>query len=142
MYQSPIGAPPICVEVVVTGRSVDWLANLTRMLMGDGLIAYGCTIAPIHAMYRRGGKIHDEEQLRLVLHTRASLVSEIIDRASRDRDESDVPSVVAMQLVEVDPDYLQWIMHETAAGVEAVSARGKRRSGGGGHGRWSSRFSH
>lgn len=106
-----------CVEVVVTAESADWLAGFTRSLVEDRLVACGHTITAIRAIYRWEGTVHDEPQARVGLHTRASLVPEIVARADRDHAD-DVPCVIALPIAGGHPSYLSWIYSETAESVE------------------------
>lgn len=101
-----------CVEVVITAESADWLAEFTQSLVRDRLVACGHNITPIRAIYRWEGKIHDESQARVGLHTRASLVSKIVARADRDHSD-DVPCVIAMPICDGHPRYLEWVYSET-----------------------------
>ncbi len=105
---------PECVEVVITARSAEWLGDFTRQLVDDRLVACGHHIAPIRAVYRWEGAVHDETQARVGLHTRASLVPQIVARADRGHPD-DVPCVIAMPLVGGHPDYLRWITAETTS---------------------------
>lgn len=101
-----------CVEVVITAESAEWLADFTRSLVEDRLVACGHNIASIRAIYRWGGTIHDDEQARVGLHTRASLVQEIVGRTQAVHTD-EVPCVIAIPLSGGNPDYLQWIYGET-----------------------------
>jgi periplasmic divalent cation tolerance protein len=105
-----------CVEVVITAESAEWLADFTRKLVEDRLVACGHNIAPIRAIYRWEGKVYDESQARVGLHTRASLVSEIVARARREHAD-DVPCVIAMPITSGNRDYLHWVYAETADGA-------------------------
>ena len=105
---------PECVEVVVTAEDADWLAEFTRALVDDHLVACGHNIAPIRAIYRWQGTTYHETQARVGLRTRAALVPEIIARADRDHPD-DVPCVTPMPLVDGYPDYLRWIIEETTS---------------------------
>jgi periplasmic divalent cation tolerance protein len=101
-----------CVEVVVTGPTMEWLATFTRGLVDDRLVACGHLLGPIRAIYRWDGAVHDEAQARVGLHTRASLVPAIVARADRDHPDH-VPCVIAVPLVGGHGAYLQWIVDET-----------------------------
>lgn len=104
-----------CVEVVITAESADWLANFTRQLVEDRLVACGHNISPIRAIYHWEGKVYDEQQARVGLHTRESLLPAIIARADRDHAD-DVPCVIAMLITAGHPNYLRWIYAETTPG--------------------------
>lgn len=101
-----------CVEVVITAESAEWLANFTRSLVDDRLVACGHNIASIRAIYRWDGSVHDDAQARVGLHTRTSLVSAIVARADRDHDD-DVPCVIALPIIGGNSRYLKWIYQET-----------------------------
>jgi periplasmic divalent cation tolerance protein len=102
-----------CVEVVITADSADWLADFTRSLVEDRLVACGHNITPIRAIYRWEGEIYDEPQARVGLHTRASLVPEIVARADRHHAD-DVPCVITLPITSGNPLYLQWVLDETS----------------------------
>jgi periplasmic divalent cation tolerance protein len=118
----PIGSPPTCVEVVVTARDADRLAAFTRSVVEDGLVACGQTVAPVQVLSMKDGEVRDETRARVALHTRHTLVSDVVARVERD-DGDDVPSVVAMRLIDGSTDYLQWIVHQTAGAQHGVGAR-------------------
>lgn len=106
-----------CVEVVITAESAEWLADFTQQLVDDRLVACGHNIVPIRAIYRWEGKVYDETQARVGLHTRASLVRRIATRADRDHAD-DVPCVIALPIISGNPEYLKWIHSETEASLE------------------------
>jgi periplasmic divalent cation tolerance protein len=124
--------PEDCVEVVVTGPTAEWLAGFTRRLVDDRLVACGHVLAPMRAIYRWDGAVHDESQARVGLHTRASLVPEIVARADRDHPDA-VPCVIALPLVGGHPAYLRWIVDETSAPDRAGRAETLDPDGGGGN---------
>jgi periplasmic divalent cation tolerance protein len=106
-----------CVEVVVTAEDADWLAAFTRALVEDRLVACGHTIPAVRAIYRWDGDVHDDPQVRVGLHTRASLVPEIVSRAEAEHPD-DVPCVIALPITDGHPAYLRWIHDETRGGKE------------------------
>ena len=107
----PAPAELECVEVVITAESAEWLADFTRQLVEDRLAAGG-HVAPMRAIYRWQGAVHDEPQARVELHTRASLVPAIVARADRDHSD-DVPCVISLPISDGNPHYLTWIRNET-----------------------------
>jgi periplasmic divalent cation tolerance protein len=96
----------------------EWLANFTRHLVDDHVVACGHNIAPIRAIYRWEGKVYDEAQARVGLHTRASLVPEIVALADRNHPDN-VPCVIALPIAGGHEAYLQWIYVETDAASSA-----------------------
>ncbi|GAA2528158.1 divalent-cation tolerance protein CutA [Winogradskya humida] len=102
---------PVC-EVVITAADAEWLAGFTRRLVEDRLAACGHQITPIRSIYRWDNAVHDEAEARVALHTRASLVPEIIARADAEH-AYDVPCVLALPITDGNPAYLEWIIQET-----------------------------
>jgi len=108
-----------CVEVVITAESAEWLADFTRSLVEDRLVACGHNITPIRAIYRWEGTIYDEPQARVGLHTRASLVPDVVARADRDHPD-DVPCVIALPISNGHHEYIQWVVNETRPRPSAI----------------------
>ena len=108
-----VGGGELC-EVVVTGPDAEWLAAFTRTLVEERLAACGHTLAGIRSIYRWNGAVQDEPEARVALHTRRSLVPEIVERTGR-LHPYDVPCVIAMPLVGGNPAYLRWVAQETRA---------------------------
>lgn len=101
------------VEVVITAADADWLAEFTRRLVGDRLAACGQQVTAIRSIYRWNGEVHDEPEARVALHTRASLVDRIVERANAEH-PYDVPCVLALPVAGGNPAYLEWVFQETA----------------------------
>ena len=99
-------------EVVITADDADWLAGFTRELVEDRLAACGHLVEPIRSIYRWEGTVHDDAEARVALHTRRSLVAAIVARADRAHGY-EVPCVLALPVVDGNPDYLAWIEAET-----------------------------
>jgi periplasmic divalent cation tolerance protein len=101
-----------CCEVVVTAADADWLAGFTRMLVEERLAACGHVLGGVRSLYRWEGAVQDEAEARVGLHTRRSLVPEIVVRTG-ELHGYDVPCVIALPLVGGNPAYLDWIVAET-----------------------------
>jgi periplasmic divalent cation tolerance protein len=103
---------PIC-EVIITADDEDRLINFTRSLVEDRLAACGQHLAPIRSIYRWNGSIHDDREVRVALHTRASLVPAIVDRANLQL-SYEVPCVLAFSVETGNSDYLAWVIEQTS----------------------------
>ena len=101
----------IC-EVIITAADPEWLAAFTRRLVADRLAACGQQVAAIRSIYRWDGEIHDDPEARVALHTRASLVDRIVERANAEH-PYDVPCVLALPVAAGNPAYLEWVLSET-----------------------------
>jgi periplasmic divalent cation tolerance protein len=101
-------------EVVITAGDPAALAELTRELVEDRLVACGHHIEIIRSIYRWDGEIHDEPEARVNLHTRLDLVDQVVERV-KNRHPYDVPCVIALPVVAGNPDYLAWVEAETRA---------------------------
>ena len=101
-----------CCEVVVTAADADWLAGYTRTLVEERLAACGHQVAAIRSVYRWEGAVHDEPEARVALHTRRSLVPAVVARTA-ELHPYDVPCVIALPVVDGNPEYLRWVVAET-----------------------------
>ena len=99
-------------EVVITAPDTAWLVELTRRLVTDRLCASGQTIERIRSIYQWRGEVHDVPEARVALRTRVDLVPAIIGRVRAEHPYV-VPSIVALPILDGNPDYLDWIRNET-----------------------------
>lgn len=102
-----------CSEIVVTAEDGEWLAGFARALVDDRLAACVHSHVQILAIYRWDGAVHDDAQFRAAVHTRTSLVPDVIARADVEHPDL-VPCVIALALTGGHPAYLRWIHEETA----------------------------
>jgi len=101
----------IC-EVVITGPDMEQLTAFTRRLLEGRLVACGQHITEIRSLYRWDGAVQDEPEARVALHTRLSLVPEIVALADSDH-PYDVPCVIALPVAAANPAYVAWVFAET-----------------------------
>jgi periplasmic divalent cation tolerance protein len=104
-------ADAVC-EVVITAPVQDWLIVFARELVDNRLCASVHAFAPIRAIYRWRGEVFDKTEYRVALHTRRSLVDEIV-RRTKDQHAYEVPNVSVLPIVDGNPEYLEWILSET-----------------------------
>ena len=102
---------PTC-EVVITAPDAAWLIDLAGKLVEDRLCAGSHAITEIQSVYRWRGEIVNKPEARVALHTRHSLVPEIVEFVTG-RHPYEVPCVVAWPFSEGNPAYLRWIVDET-----------------------------
>lgn len=99
-------------EVIITAPDPTWLTEFSRKLIVERLCSSGHNITEVRSLYRWQGEIHDRPEARVTLRTRRSLVQRIVERA-HDEHPYQVPSVVAVPIVDGNPDYIRWIHEET-----------------------------
>jgi periplasmic divalent cation tolerance protein len=102
------------VEVIVTAGDPEWLAAMIRTLVEERLCACGHNLSPIRSIYRWEGKINDESEARVALHTRAEHVPSIVNRVA-EMHPYEVPCVIALPVIGGNPRYLEWVEAQTAA---------------------------
>lgn len=101
----------IC-EVVVTGPDMTQLADFTRRLLDARLVACGQHVTAIRSLYRWDNAVQDDHEARVALHTRRSLVEEIVALADREH-PYDIPCVIALPVLAANPAYVSWVLAET-----------------------------
>jgi len=99
-------------EVVITAADAEWLAGFTRRLVEDRLAACGHQTPAVRSIYRWEGAVHDEQEARVALHTRVTLVDQIVARADAEH-PYDVPCVLAVPVLGGNPAYLDWVLAMT-----------------------------
>ena len=102
----------IC-EVIVTSDDPEWLAAFTRTLVEERLVACGQNVTQVRSIYRWEGAVEEATEARVALHTRADLVGPIIER-TRQEHAYDVPCVIALPVLDGNPDYLEWVRTQTS----------------------------
>jgi periplasmic divalent cation tolerance protein len=107
-------------EVVITAPEASWLAKFTRQLVESRLCAGSHIITEIRSIYRWRGHIEDRPEARVALHTRRSLVPEIVQLAN-EQHPYEVPCVVAWPITDGNPTYIEWIVAETREPLPLVA---------------------
>lgn len=98
-------------ELVITAPDESWLPEFTRSLVDQRLAACG-HLQPIRSIHRWAGRVEDERETRVALHTRLSLVDRIVNEAN-DRHPYEVPCVIAIPIVGGNAAYVRWILDQT-----------------------------
>jgi periplasmic divalent cation tolerance protein len=104
----------IC-EIVITAPDPEWLADFTRRLVEDHLVAGAHLIERVRSIYRWNDEVHDTHEARVALRTRASLFQAILQRTLAEH-LYQVPSVNALPIVASNPQYRDWVLQQTSRG--------------------------
>lgn len=104
--------PAEVCELIVTGTPAE-LPGIVRELVTSRLAACGQQIMSIHSIYRWDGAVEEGDEARVALHTRRSLIPEVIERVKA-MHSYDVPCILVLPVVGGLPAYLEWVLAETA----------------------------
>lgn len=102
----------IC-EVIITAPDVDWLADFTRQLVEQRLVASGHITSSIRSIYRWTGRVYDDTEARVALHTRPELF-DAITAATNEQHPYEVPCIIAIPIVNANPVYQAWVLEMTS----------------------------
>ena len=105
------------VNVTITGPTADLLVELTRHLVETGLAASGNIIDGARSVYRWDSEVHEAGEAVASLRTQLRHVEAIVE-ASRERHPYEVPHVVAMPIIDANPDYARWVIESTGGAGE------------------------
>ena len=100
------------ITVLTTVASADEAVALVRALLERRLIACGTLLPGARSLYRWEGKIADEQEVLVVLKTRASRL-ESLQVAFGELHPYKVPELLALPVGAGNEKYLAWINRET-----------------------------
>jgi periplasmic divalent cation tolerance protein len=100
-------------EVVITAPDPNWLLDLTRQLVVEGLCASAHNFEPVRSIYRWHGEIFERIEGRASLHTRTALIDAVVNRV-KEAHPYEVPGISTRPITGGHRDYLSWMEEETA----------------------------
>ena len=98
--------------VFTTLPSPDKAVELARMLVEEGLAACGNVLPAVRSIYKWQGKVHDDNEVMLLLKTRAEQLERLKLRILEVH-PYEVPEVLAIPVESGYREYLEWIATET-----------------------------
>ena len=103
------------LRVVLCTCPPDLATGLAGALVDQGLAACVNILPGIRSVYRWQGKVCDDGESLLLIKTRADRVSELTEKIL-ELHPYDVPEVLVLDVVEGEgnPDYLKWVLDESA----------------------------
>jgi periplasmic divalent cation tolerance protein len=101
-----------CIVVFVTAPDEKTTALIGRTLVEERLAACANLIGPIRSIYRWQGAVEDAAEHLMVIKTRASHYAALEVRVKQ-LHPYEVPEMIALEIKEGSPQYLDWIMEST-----------------------------
>jgi periplasmic divalent cation tolerance protein len=105
-------AKPAYLVVFITASSYEEARKIADALVAQRKAACVNIVPRVNSLFRWKGKIEEAEESLLVVKTRTKLFPDVV-RTVEEIHSYDVPEIIALPIVEGNPDYLQWINEET-----------------------------
>jgi periplasmic divalent cation tolerance protein len=100
------------VIIFITASSYEEARKVADALVTQKKAACVNIVPKVNSLFRWKGKIEDAEENLLVVKTRAKLLSEVVSTVKAVH-SYEVPEIIALPIIEGNPDYLKWIDEET-----------------------------
>jgi periplasmic divalent cation tolerance protein len=98
--------------VYITAGDEDEAHRIGRALVESRLAACANIIGGMNAIYWWEGEIHEGKEAILIAKTHESAVPQLMEKV-RFMHSYDCPCIIALPILEGNPDYLRWIESET-----------------------------
>lgn len=105
--------PADAIVVLTTLASAEEAVALVRTLLDRRLIACGNILPGVRSLYRWEGKVADEQEVIVILKTKAARL-EAIEMAFSELHPYKVPELLALRVAAGLHKYLEWIDDETS----------------------------
>lgn len=108
-------AKPAYLVVFITSSSYEEARKIADALVSQRKAACVNIVPRVNSLFRWKGKIEDAEESLLVVKTRAKLFPDVVSTV-KDIHSYEVPEIIALPVIEGNPDYLKWMDEETEKG--------------------------
>jgi periplasmic divalent cation tolerance protein len=98
--------------VFTTLPTAEKAAEISRTLVEERLVACANLLPAIRSIYRWEGKLNDDNEVLVLLKTRAELL-ERLKRRLVELHPYELPEMIALRVESGHPPYLEWIASET-----------------------------
>jgi periplasmic divalent cation tolerance protein len=105
-------AKPAYLVVFITTSSYEEARKIADALVSQRKAACVNIVPKVNSLFRWKGEIEDAEESLLVVKTRARLFPDVVSTV-KGIHSYEVPEIIALPIIEGNPDYLQWIDEET-----------------------------
>ena len=103
---------PDYILIFITTGSHQEAEKLAKTLVEKKLAACGTIVPDVHSVFRWKGTIESEQEVLLMLKSRAKVFPNII-RIVKSLHSYDVPEIIALPIIAGSEEYLSWIDEET-----------------------------
>ncbi len=107
--------------VYITAGDEEEAHRIGRALVESRLAACANIIGSMSSVYWWEGEIHEDKEALLIAKTRESAVPALIEKV-RSLHSYDCPCIIALPILEGNPDYLDWIESETSPSISTKGA--------------------
>jgi periplasmic divalent cation tolerance protein len=105
-------AKPRYLVVFITTSSYEEARKIADTLVDRKKAACVNIVPKVNSLFRWKGKIEEAEESLMVVKTRAELFPEVVSLV-KSIHSYEVPEIIALPVVEGNPDYLEWLKKET-----------------------------
>lgn len=107
------------VWLYITAASQEEGMRLAHALVGERLVACANVLGGVTSVYWWEGEVQEEGEVALVAKTRAELVDAVVERV-KVLHSYRCPCVVALPVVDGNPDFIGWIREEAAGALRGT----------------------
>ncbi len=108
-------AKPAYIVVLITTSSCEEARKIADELVAQRKAACVNIVPGVNSLFRWKGKIEDAEESLMVVKTRAKLFPDVVSTV-KSIHSYEVPEIIALPIVEGNPEYLAWLQEETGGG--------------------------
>jgi periplasmic divalent cation tolerance protein len=105
-------AKPGYMVVFITTSSYEEARKIADTLVDRKKAACVNIVPRVNSLFRWEGKIEEAEESLMMVKTRAELFPDIISLV-KSVHSYEVPEIIALPIVEGNPDYMEWLKKET-----------------------------
>ena len=96
------------MAVFITAKDRAQAKTISDQLLDKKLIACANIVEGVESVFRWQGKIDQAKETLIILKSKQSLFKEIV-KTVKAHHSYEVPEIIALPIVEGNPDYLKWI---------------------------------
>jgi len=101
------------VVVLITVPSKEVANKISDVLLNQKLAACVNIVSPINSLYTWKGKVNNDEEVLMIVKSRADLFETKLIDAVKSSHPYDVPEIIALPIIMGARDYLDWIKEVT-----------------------------